>query len=169
MSIIANKNVLITGGASRIGKKLTYLMAIEGAHVVIWDINRKHLDEVTNAIKKRGYTATGYYCDVSDKKQIEDTAQKVKEEIGKIDILVNNAGVVFGKSYWEYSDEEIQKTIKINLMAHLCTIKAFLPEMRLANSGHIVTIASAAGITGVANLSEYATYKFENLDNCLRE
>ena len=171
MSIIANKNVLITGGASGIGKKLAYLMAIEGAHIVIWDINRKHLDEVTNAIKSRGYAATGYYCDVSDKEQIEVTAQKVKAEIGKIDILVNNAGVVFGKSYWEYSDEEIQKTIKINLMAHLWTIKAFLPEMRQSNSGHIVTIASSAGITGVANLSVYSVSKFANfgLDESLRQ
>jgi len=171
MSIIANKNVLITGGASGIGKKLAYLMAIEGAHVVIWDINKKNLEEVTNAIKKKGYAATGYYCDVSDKKQIDDTAQKVKEEIGKIDILVNNAGVVFGKSFWDYSDDDIQKTIKINLMAHLWTIKAFLPEMRQANSGHIVTIASAAGITGVADLSVYSTTKFANfgMDEALRQ
>ncbi len=171
MSIIADRNVLITGGASGIGKKLAYLMAIEGAHVVIWDINKKHLDEVTSAIKNKGYTATGYYCDVSDKKQIDDIAQKVKKEIGKIDILVNNAGVVFGKPYWEYSDDDIQKTIKINLLAHLWIIKAFLPEMRQANSGHIVTIASAAGIIGVANLSVYSTTKFANfgMDESLRQ
>ncbi|MBN2016538.1 MAG: SDR family NAD(P)-dependent oxidoreductase [Candidatus Cloacimonetes bacterium] len=121
MSIIANRNVLITGGASGIGKKLAYLMAIEGAHVIIWDINQKHLDEVVKAIRKKGCLATGYYCDVSDKNQIDNIAQKVKDEIGKVDILVNNAGIVFGKSYWEYSDEDIQRTIKINLMAHFWT------------------------------------------------
>ena len=171
MSIIANRNVLITGGASGIGKKLSYLMAIEGAHVIIWDINQKHLDEVIKAIRKKGCLATGYYCDVSDKSQIDDTAQKVKDEIGKIDILVNNAGIVFGKSYWEYSDEDIQRMIKINLMAHFWTIKAFLPEMRQSNSGHIVTIASAAGIIGVANLSVYSTTKFANfgMDESLRQ
>lgn len=75
-------------------------------------------------------------------------------------MLINNAGIVSGKSTLELSDSMIEKTMQVNTIAHLYTIREFLPEMIAQKKGHIVTIASMAGITGVPGLSDYCASKY---------
>ena len=65
-----------------------------------------------------------------------------------------------GKSFLELTDEQVQKTMDVNVMAHMWLAKAFLPEMIRTNCGHIVTISSAAGILGVNGLADYCASKF---------
>ena len=60
----------------------------------------------------------------------------------------------------ELTDEQVQKTMDVNIMAHMWLAKAFLPEMIRTNCGHIVTISSAAGILGVNGLADYCASKF---------
>jgi len=73
---------------------------------------------------------------------------------------VNNAGVVSGKTFLEVSDKMAELTMDVNILAHFWTVKAFLPDMIRENKGHIVTIASAAGIVGVHGLADYCASKF---------
>ena len=87
---LENKTVLITGGASGIGKIMTRLMLERKAKVIIWDINQSGIDETISAFSNLGVIA-GYQVDVSDVKQIKEAAKKVKLESGKIDVLINNA------------------------------------------------------------------------------
>jgi all-trans-retinol dehydrogenase (NAD+) len=63
-----------------------------------------------------------------------------------VTILINNAGIVSGKSIMENSDFMIQKTIEVNTISHMWTIREFLPAMLKKDEGHIVSIASIAGI-----------------------
>ncbi len=73
---------------------------------------------------------------------------------------MNNAGIVSGKSILENSERMIKKTLEVNTISHSYTVRAFLPAMLAKNEGHIVTIASAAGLIGVSGLADYCASKF---------
>eukprot|EP00699_Malawimonas_sp_californiana_P002089 EC716622.1.p1 GENE.EC716622.1~~EC716622.1.p1 ORF type:complete len:211 (+),score=42.81 EC716622.1:3-635(+) len=78
----------------------------------------------------------------------------------KVDVLINNAGVVSGKNLLDISDRAINLTFGVNVISHFWTVRAFLPAMLQANSGHIVTIASIAGVTGINQMTDYCASKF---------
>ena len=90
--------------------------------------------------------------------------------MGLVDILINNAGIVSGQSLLEIEDEKIEATFGVNTLSLFWTAKAFLPAMVERNHGHIVTIASSAGLVGVSKLTDYCASKwaavgFENVGN----
>lgn len=160
MTDFTSKKVLITGGASGIGRLVALKIAKKGGQIIIWDIHDGNLEKVDNELKAAGYTVNTYHCDVSDRKNVYSVAEKVKKDVGKIDILINNAGVISGKPFLECTDEQLERSIKVNTLAHFWTVKAFLPDMVRTNSGHIVTISSAAGICASSRLADYSTSKF---------
>ncbi|KAK1878697.1 Epidermal retinol dehydrogenase 2 [Dissostichus eleginoides] len=84
----------------------------------------------------------------------------VKREVGDVSILVNNAGIVTGKKFMDAPDSLIEKTMEVNTMAHFWTYKAFLPAMIANNHGHLVSIASSAGLISCNGLADYCASKF---------
>ena len=171
MSDVSGSNILITGGASGIGRLVALKMARLGGNVVVWDIDPVGLDLLVAELKSVGNRpAHGYVCDVSDRQSVYDTAARVQREVGPVHILVNSAGVVSGKSFLDLSESEIERTLSVNTMALFWTAKAFLPAMIAAGTGHVVTIASAAGMIGVAGLPDYCASKWAavGLDESLR-
>ncbi|KAI9537908.1 hypothetical protein NQZ68_020890 [Dissostichus eleginoides] len=85
---------------------------------------------------------------------------QVKREVGDVSILVNNAGIVTGKKFMDAPDSLIEKTMEVNTMAHFWTYKAFLPAMIANNHGHLVSIASSAGLISCNGLADYCASKF---------
>jgi all-trans-retinol dehydrogenase (NAD+) len=170
MTDFTDKVTLITGGACGLGRFIALKMAARGSYVVLWDIADESLAEIATEMSAAGYKATLYHCDVSDREMVYDTADKVRNQVGRVDILMNNAGVVSGRPFLECTDEQLRRTMEVNALAHFWTVKAFLPDMVRANSGHIVTIASAGGIVGSAGLVDYAASKFAafGFDEALR-
>ncbi len=161
MTSLAGRNVLITGGASGIGRLIALKTAARGGNPVLWDISAENLDRVLQELRELTQRpAHGYICDVSDHHAVYRVAAQVKQDVGPIHILVNNAGVVTGKRLLDATDEQIQRTIAVNTMALFWTSRAFLPDMTAANAGHVVTIASAAGIVGVPGLADYCASKW---------
>lgn len=161
MTVIDGRTILITGAASGIGRLMALKMARLGGRIVVWDINAQNLEKLAGELKLASSKAHAtYVCDVSNRAQVYEMAAKVKAEVGPVDILVNNAGVVSGRRFLEVPDERIEATMKVNAMAHFWTAKAFLPDMIERNSGHLVTIASAAGLVGVTGLADYSASKF---------
>ena len=160
MTSFKNKVTLITGGACGLGRLVAQKIAARGSHVVLWDISDETLARTAAEISGAGYKATTYHCDVSDRDMVYGLAEKVKKEVGKGDILINNAGVVSGRPFLECTDEQLERTLRVNVLAHFWTVKAFLPDMVQTNSGHIVTVASAGGIVGSSRLVDYAASKF---------
>jgi all-trans-retinol dehydrogenase (NAD+) len=160
MRNLKNKKILITGAGSGIGRLLSVYFANEGAELVLWDINKDNLDKVSKEINDTGGKAFPYKCDVSDKNAVYKTAERVKKDIGRINILINNAGVVSGKPFLKCTDEEIMRTMNVNILSHFWTVRSFLPDMIKSDSGHIVTISSAAGLIGVSSLADYCASKF---------
>jgi len=161
MSAIKNKHILITGGASGIGRLMAQQMLKKQARkVIIWDIDNEKLDELSRKFSNHQHRLLTYPVDVSDPDQIYATAEKVLEQVAGIDILINNAGIVVGKPLADQSAKEIQRTIAINLLGVIHTARAFLPDMQRQGSGHIVNIASAAGLMGNPRMSVYAGSKW---------
>jgi len=152
--------VLITGAGSGIGRLLSIRFSKLGCTVVLWDVNKEGNKETERLIKDDGGKAYAYTCDLCSKEEIYKTAQKVKEEVGTVTILVNNAGIVTGKPLLDSPDHMIKRTFDVNILAHFWTVKAFLPDMITQERGHIVTIASLAGMCGVNRLADYCSSKF---------
>ncbi|KFQ74743.1 Epidermal retinol dehydrogenase 2, partial [Phoenicopterus ruber ruber] len=158
---VSGEIVLITGAGSGIGRLLSLKFASLGATVVLWDINQEGLKETSRLAKENGAVRVHcYICDCSKRQDIYRVADQVKKEVGDVSILVNNAGIVTGKRLIDSPDSLVEKTMDVNVMAHFWTYKAFLPAMIASNHGHLVSIASAAGLFGVNRLSDYCASKF---------
>ncbi|XP_077990475.1 epidermal retinol dehydrogenase 2-like [Glandiceps talaboti] len=156
---IADEIVLVTGAGNGIGRQMAITFAKQGATVVLWDINKEWNDETAQQIGQLGGKAHSYVCDVTKKEEVYRIAEQVTEDVGHVTILVNNAGVVAGKKLLECPDALIERTINVNTMAIFWTIKAFAPSMVANNHGHIVTIASVAGIVATPGMVEYCASK----------
>eukprot|EP01090_Pellita_catalonica_P020985 TRINITY_DN7726_c0_g1_i3.p1 TRINITY_DN7726_c0_g1~~TRINITY_DN7726_c0_g1_i3.p1 ORF type:complete len:310 (-),score=49.95 TRINITY_DN7726_c0_g1_i3:59-988(-) len=156
-----DKIVLVTGGGSGLGRLQAQEFAKDGAKVVLWDLRDDLMQETKKIIMDVNKDAVvhTYVVDLSDKDLIEKQAEVLKAEVGEVDVLVNNAGIVSGKTFLECPDKLMILTMQVNAIAHFWTVKAFLPNMIKNNSGHIITLASAAGTCGVAGLADYCASK----------
>ncbi|KAI8439537.1 hypothetical protein MSG28_013284 [Choristoneura fumiferana] len=117
------------------------------------------LDDTEKLVKGIGGECYSYVVNLADKDDIYRVAEKVHKEIGRVSLLINNAGVVSGQYLLDTPDHLIQRTFDVNVLAHIWTVKAFLPRMIEQNDGHIVTIASMAGQVGIAKLVDYCASK----------
>jgi len=161
MTKFTNKTVLITGGASGIGKIMALKsLKLGAANMIIWDINKTSIDATVDEFKKLGFAIHPFLVDVSDLNQIKQTAKEVKEKFGKVDILINNAGIVVGKYFHEHSHIDIDKTMQINTTALMHITLEFLFDMIEKDQGHIVNIASAAGMVSNPKMSIYCSSKW---------
>lgn len=159
MRTLKGKHVLITGGASGIGKIMGRLALELGAELIIWDINSTQLEETRKELSKMGIVH-GYTVDISSVEQIRSAATQVKEKVGGIDVLINNAGIVVGKYFHEHTSQDILKTMEINANAPMLISLEFLPGMISRDSGHICNIASSAGLISNPRMSVYASSKW---------
>ena len=160
MTDIKGSRVLITGAASGIGRLLAMELGRAGADLVLWDIDEPGLRELRAQLQSAGCGVATCVCDLTRREDIEAAARQMLADCGPVDILVNNAGVVSGKNLLEITPAEIERTFQVNTLAIFWTAKAFLPGMLERNRGHIVTIASAAGLAGTSKLTDYCSSKF---------
>lgn len=157
---VTGEIVLVTGAGRGIGRLTAFEFAKRKSKLVLWDINKHSIEETAAECRKLGAQAHAFVVDCSVREDIYSSAKKVKAEIGDVSILVNNAGVVYTSDLFATQDPQIEKTFEINVLAHFWTTKAFLPAMMRNNHGHVVTVASAAGHTGVPFLLAYCSSKF---------
>jgi all-trans-retinol dehydrogenase (NAD+) len=161
MTELAGQRVVITGGASGLGRRMAMEFAKQGAELILWDLDAVRLTRVVDEIAQiGGRKAWGYECDVSDRRAVAAVAALVEQEVGPVDVVVNNAGIVSGRPFLELSDEAIERTFGVNTMALFWVTRAFLPGMLERNRGHVLTVASASGWVGVAKLADYAASKW---------
>lgn len=160
-----NQNILITGGASGLGRLIGRISIEKGAKsVIIWDINEAAIESVKaeHTVLAAGRTAVyGFRVDVSDNKAVTAAYAKTVEAAGSVDILINCAGIVTSnKPFSENTAEEIERTIRINTIAPMFVALSAIGDMLKRNHGHICTIASAAGMLSNPKMSAYAASKW---------
>ena len=154
---LKNRTALITGGAQGFGFDITKKFLNSGANVIMWDNDEK---ELKNAFKKINNSKLSYnVVDVSNFEKINQTVLEINKKTN-IDILINNAGITGPTAeLWNYSINDWNKVIEINLNGTFNCCKAVVPSMIENNYGRIVNISSIAGKDGNANASAYSSSK----------
>lgn len=148
---------VVTGGAQGIGGAVADRLAAFGARVVIWDMDETLAREKAKAL---GSGAISKVVDVSDWGSVEASRDATLAETGRVDVLINSAGIAGSNApLAEYSVEEFQQIVNVNLMGTFHVNRAFVGGMRAQNYGRIVNIASVAGKEGNPNASAYSASK----------
>lgn len=158
--------ILITGASSGIGEMTARLFARRGYRVAITARRIEQLEQIASEIRAAPTDAAGgaafpVPCDVSDPVSVENMTKAVLGHYGQIDILFNNAG--FGRLNWlENLDpvKDIKAQIDTNLLGLIYCSRAVLPHMILRRQGHIINMASIAGLVGTPTYTIYAASKF---------
>ena len=161
MTKIKGSTLLITGGASGIGRIMCRLSLEMGAKkVVIWDINEESIKNTIKELSPLG-EVKAYKVDISDSKAVVETYYKTCEECGNIDILINNAGIVTGNNTFDKQRiSDIERIMDINATAPMVLSAQVLPDMMARNHGHICNIASAAGMIANPRMATYVASKW---------
>ena len=154
------KVALITGAASGLGRETARLLASQGMHAVVADLEAARAEEVAEAIRSEGFEATALPLDVSDARSVEEGIGRTLADLGRIDALVNAAGVDVTASATDLTPEEWRRVLGVNLDGPFWMSRAVLPVMRDQGGGHIVNIASTAAKRAWANASAYHASKW---------
>lgn len=161
MTKIKGRTLLITGGASGIGRIMGRMALQRGAKkVVVWDINEDNIAATESELKSYG-EVKGYKVDVANTEMVKQMFALTTKECGDVDILINSAGIITGnKTFAEQSQQDIDRTMAINATAPMTVALQALPPMLERNVGHICNIASAAGFIANPRMSIYAASKW---------
>jgi short-subunit dehydrogenase len=157
---IRGKTIVITGAARGIGYATAQALLARGARVVIGDRDLDVLETAVAGISALGHVS-GHPLDVTDKDSFLAFLGKARADGGgHIDVLINNAGVMPVGPFLEQSAHAIRSSIEVNLYGVLTGCQLVLPEMVKRRSGHIINIASLAGMVAVPGQIVYAATKF---------
>jgi len=156
-----DKVVLITGGASGIGREVAVQFAREGATILISDINEEGGEETLKQVLATGAQAQFMQADVT---RGDDHALMVKtciDTYGGLHVAVNSAGIsgTFIQTVIDYPEDEFDKVVAINLKGVWLSMKHQIPAMLESGGGSIVNLASVAGLLGVYGGADYSASK----------
>ena len=151
---LADRHILITGGASGMGYTTAELFIAEGAKVFILDANAKALDAAKQSLKCGGACA-----DVTDAGAVKSAVTDAEKHLGALDGLVNAAGIFGYSRINEFTGEQWQRMLNINLVGPALVIQAALPALQKAERATIVNCASVQGLQPAAGSSAYASSK----------
>jgi NAD(P)-dependent dehydrogenase (short-subunit alcohol dehydrogenase family) len=155
------KTILITGGAGDIGKATAHRFAVNGAGVVLLDLNETKMADVVQELKQYHVPVGAFPCDVTLSDSVTKAFSDAIAQFGQIDYIFNNAGYqgVFAKTD-EYPEDDFQKVIDINVVGVFHILKAAAQHLRDSSGGAIVNMASYAGVDAPPNMLAYTASKF---------
>jgi short-subunit dehydrogenase len=159
MKTIRGKTALVTGASRGIGTYIARALAEEGMNLVLVARTAEGLESTANEIGSQGIQVLCIPWDIGQRNQLEALVERVEGESGGIDVLVNNAGLTSVYPYDKESLETIDQIIEVNLTAPMILSRLFLPKMIERGGGHIVNIASQAGLSGAPYQDTYAATK----------
>jgi NADP-dependent 3-hydroxy acid dehydrogenase YdfG len=143
---IAGKVVVITGASSGLGEVTARHLAALGASLVLGARRKDNLDKIVSEITAAGGKAVAFATDVTVASDVNALVQGALDTFGRIDVLVNNAGLMAIAPIAQGRTDEWDRMIDINIKGVLYGIAAALPHMQKQESGHIINIASVAGL-----------------------
>ncbi|MDQ5956959.1 MAG: 3-oxoacyl-[acyl-carrier protein] reductase [Chlamydiota bacterium] len=163
MSLLANKNALITGGTAGIGKAIALAFLQQGANVAILGTNKDHavrvVEELQSAKINQQQRIESFLVDVSNKLEVDNIVKDLILSWISIDILVNNAGITRDGLLIRMSEEDFDRVIEVNLKALFNLCRSVVPHMVKARSGNIINISSIVASTGNPGQFNYAASK----------
>jgi short-subunit dehydrogenase len=159
-SYFASKLVLITGGTSGIGLALANALGALGARIVVLADKAGSVARAGAELSAQGFAAHAYVCDVGVPESVTETARIVLAVDGVPDIVINNAGYATYRTFEQEEPEDIERLLSVNLTGAIRITKAFLEGMIERRSGHIVNIASLAGVLPITPCAVYTAAKY---------
>jgi len=151
------QRVLITAGASGIGREIARAFAATGAKVFTCDIDEKGL----NALTKEIPGVAAQRCDMASRAEVERMVPAAIDALGGLDVLVNNAGIAgLTLPLDQYPPDEWDKVVAVNLTAMFDVCRLAIPALKQSPAGVIINLSSIAGRYGFANRSPYAATKW---------
>lgn len=157
--MIEKQNILVTGGASGIGKSIVIDRVNKGDSVVFTDLNKEAGQKLVKEINAKGKSVVFFQHDVTSWEETNQLIHKVISILGHIDLLVHSAGITNRFLFDEITLDTWKQTFSVNLTGLFYTIKAVIPEMLNNNGGNIVIIGSGSAITGSGGGVHYSSSK----------
>ena len=155
----SGRGAVVTGGARGIGLAVAQRLAAGGARVALWDLDGNALEAALATMPEAGPHTT-CCLDITDEAAVGAGVEQTRAAIGEGDILVNNAGITGpNQKTWEYSLEDWERVLAVDLTAVFLCCRALVPGMLARGYGRIVNIASVAGKEGNPNAPAYSTAK----------
>ena len=154
-----DKVVIITGGASGIGRVSALRFGAEGATVVIWDIDAAKAEATRAEIAAQGGQAVAAVVNTTQPEQVAAAAQAVQDQFGRIDVLINNAGITRDATLRKMTLAQWQQVLDVNLTGVFICTQAVAPFMEARQSGRIINTSSVVGLYGNFGQANYAATK----------
>ena len=156
MKRLEGKRVIVTGGASGIGKAIVQMFVIEGAKVIVADINiesaKKFCNEFYDNVKP-------YELDVTSEVSFQSLASFCEKEFKGLDVIVNNAGIGLASKLPDTLESDWQRIIDVNLKGSFLGMKYAIPLMKNSGGGSIINISSIAALVGLVDRAVYSASK----------
>jgi len=149
----------ISGSASGIGQAIATLFAREGAKVAVIDVQAELGEAVVEQITKQGGQAIFFRCDVSQAGQVQNSIEQTVTHFGDLQIVVNSAGVVHIGALHEYSEQDWDTLMGVNLKSIFLAVKYGWPYLREQSRSYVVNIASVSGFVGQGGTPAYIASK----------
>lgn len=157
--MLKDKVAFITGSASGIGLEIAKKFALEGAKVVISDMNSEKCNETVLTLKSEGFDALSAPCDVSNEEGYAAAIALAHQTYGRLDILINNAGFQHVAAIEDFPTETFQKLLNVMLVGSFIGIKHAFPIMKAQKYGRVINMASINGLIGFAGKAGYNSAK----------
>lgn len=151
----SQKIAVITGGASGIGLLILKRLIRQNFKIIVIDRNREAIHRIQDEFEN----VEAYDCDLSKLDQVTDFCKNLDSQIPHIDLLFNNAGIVNGKKLQNLSNDDIERSFRVNCISPMILVRDLMPLLESANSGKIINLSSASAFSGVPKLSDYAASK----------
>lgn len=155
-----NKTVIVTGGASGLGKAIAEGFSYKRANVVLSDINKETGINICKRLKEKDYSAEFEYVDVTDEQSVKDLVNRILGKYGKIDIIVNSAGINIRKPVIETTLSDLRKVLDVNFIGTFLMSREVLKTMiNKGVKGKIINLASIFGVVAFKGQCSYAASK----------
>ncbi|WP_437306374.1 SDR family oxidoreductase [Sorangium sp. So ce388] len=157
---LKDKIALITGASRGIGRASALALSREGAVVVGVARTAADLDALERELRAAGGRGLMIEADVTRAASVAACVERAVGELGRIDLLVNNAGIGGYRPFLEWSEDDYDRIMATNMKGTWLFCREVIPHMRRQGGGHIINVASVAGLQGYANEAIYCASKF---------